>query len=60
MKKELASVIVIRKTPEEMAGSSFSLFSNSGMAAPKRPAVVMVMNIDTANTKLKYRLCCQK
>jgi len=60
IKKAILSIIAIKKTPEEIAGSKFILFRKSGIIAPKNPDRIIVTKIETANIKLKDKLFCHK
>ncbi len=52
-RKEKVSVIAIRKTPEEIAGSNFKRWSNKGITAPEKPPIITVPRIADAKTELK-------
>ena len=56
MKNARASVIVVKNTPEAMAGSIFILDKISGITVPASPATNNVPITAEANTKLKLRL----
>ena len=60
VRKENMSVIVVKKTPDEIAGSNFNLYKISGIKTPKKPERVIAAKIAEANTRLKCKLCCQK
>ena len=45
-KKAVASIKVVRKTPEEIAGSNFNLFKIIGINAPRKQDVKIVKKID--------------
>ena len=59
-RKEVVSVIAIKKTPEDIAGSNFILYKSNGIIEPKKPAMKIVKNIAVAKIKLKLRSCFQK
>ncbi len=53
VKNENMSVIVVRNTPEEIAGSNFKRCKTNGINTPKNPESVIAAKIAAAKTKLK-------
>ena len=45
-KKAVASINVVKKTPEEIAGSNFSLLNIIGIAAPSKQDTKIDIKID--------------
>ena len=45
-KKAVASIKVVRKTPEDIAGSNFNLLNMIGIIAPNKQEIIMVIKID--------------
>ena len=46
-------MIVIKNTPDDIAGSNFNLCNKIGINAPKKPPTIIVVIIARARTKLK-------
>ena len=50
------SVIVVKMTPDEIAGSDLYLWMIIGITDPDKPAIVRVIVVATANNKARLKL----